>query len=221
MVAEYIYWYMGVKQRIVYVGTTVNFEQRWFEHAESMKRGNRTIWKVNPHQDIYELMSAKGYKDHFKYYKRLANEKLLWASTSVLKINPTNDLKEDENFQDWYDYTCNEYMPNIHLWGCRMSERYEFATILESQIQRAFYTNYSIKSHINKPNMCWLGKIENTQDDLYNLSFEFNKLPDIDDKSLLLLKDLTEKNIVKFKKEKLTDGVSKLLAQLDVQRLES
>lgn len=198
----YLLVYNGIRNRIIYVGTTINFENRWYEHSEGMRRGNRPVWRVKPTEDIYELISHKGFGNHFNYYHKLANDNLLWASTTLLKLKQCNDLNEDDHFNDnWYEYVCNHYMPNIHLWGCRMNERYEYATILESQIQRAFSNNFSIKSHINKSNMCWLGKIEHTNPELFKLKFEFTKHPDIDEKSLVLLNNLTEKNIVGYKKD--------------------
>lgn len=60
----YLFVFLGGENRIVYVGITRNFENRWYEHRESMKRGNRTVWKISPEQDIYKLMSPRGRRDY-------------------------------------------------------------------------------------------------------------------------------------------------------------
>ncbi|SDH83298.1 GIY-YIG nuclease family protein [Desulfosporosinus hippei] len=185
----YLLVHSGSVNRIIYVGTTINFENRWFEHAEGMKRGNRAIWRVRPDQDIYELMSHRGSKDYFKYYRKLALENKLWASTNVLRLNPKNDLNPEDNFNDsWFDYVVEEFMPRIMLWACRMDSNYESATILESQIQKAISKYFNIGTHINKPDMNWLGKIENLSN--ANLFFEFLNYPNVDKTTHGLLQNL-------------------------------
>lgn len=178
--------------RIIYVGTTNNFENRWFEHAEGMKRGNRAIWRVRPDQDIYELMSHRSSKDYFKYYRKLALENNLWASTNVLRLNPKNDLNAEDDFNDsWSNYVVEEFMPRITLWACRMNFNYESATILESQVQKAISKYFSIGTHINKPGMNWLGKIENLANT--KMLFNFLNYPDVDEITQGLLRNLGSK----------------------------
>ncbi|MFE5321902.1 hypothetical protein ACFQ88_24740 [Paenibacillus sp. NPDC056579] len=138
----------------------------------------------------------------------------------VLKLQYNNDLNENDQFNsNWSQFTYNEYMPNIHLWGCAMSERYEYSTLLESQIQRALRRNFTIGCHINKPDMSWLGKIEHTHEELSSLRFEFSSYPIVDDCSLSLLKNLTEKRIIKYRKENFPRREKQDLSALKRSRL--
>ncbi len=197
----YVLIHHGFKERIIYVGTTTNFERRWTEHIESMRRGNRTVWRLDNNEDIYDLISSQGSRDYYKYYRELALNHKLWASTSVLKTSFSNELNEKDNFQEnWFDYTVQSFQPNIHLWACPMNERLEYATILESQIQRALKVNFKIGSHINKNNMSWLGKIEHLED-IFNLKFEFINFPINEANGLKILKDLREKRIIQWNKK--------------------
>lgn len=197
----YLFVYKGSFNRIIYVGTTYNFERRWYEHFVGMQRGNRAVWKVEDGQDIYELMSFSGKQDHFKYYRNLALDLKLWASTSIIKVNVNNDLNINDNFEkNWKLFTQHNYIPNINIWACRMCHRMEYSSLLESQIQKSLSINFRIGSHINKVGMSWLGKIEHTEN-AFNVKFHFENYPEVDDDTTKILKNLENKKIIRFSKK--------------------
>jgi hypothetical protein len=203
----YVLVHHGINERIIYVGTTTSFERRWTEHIEGMRRGNRTVWRLGGREDIYDLMSSQGSKDSYKYYRKMALNHKLWASTAILKTSFSNELNELDDFQkNWFDYTVQSFQPNIHLWACPMNERLEYATILESQIQRVLKINFKIGAHINKNNMSWLGKIEHLED-IFNLKFEFINYPINEANGIEILKVLREKRIIKWNKRGYTPPI--------------
>lgn len=197
----YIFVYKGTSKRIIYVGTTNCFARRLHQHSEGMRNGERPVWKVEPHEDIYELMSFKGEsseKGKYEYYFKLAKRGLLWATTSL--DTSVNDLVKEDSFEeDWKSFVEESYMDLIEIWTCKIDDEVR-RVVLESQIQRAFKSNYFIGSHIHKQGMCWLGKIE-CLEDIFIYKFNFMNLPDISPDSQLLLQNLSERKVINYKKD--------------------
>jgi hypothetical protein len=88
----YLLVHEGKFNRVLYVGTTSNFSQRFANHLEGYLRGNRSIWKVTAKDDIYCLMTAWHLRDHVKYFKRLAERDMLWGTMTIQTLNPINLL---------------------------------------------------------------------------------------------------------------------------------
>ncbi len=200
----YLLVYRGNPNRIIYVGTTNCFKRRLNQHREGMIAGQRTVWRVKENEDIYALMSYKGEKEKYKYYYSLAKKGLLWASTTLEKEQVQNDLKKKDNFEtEWKDFVSNNYINKIDIWTCDLNGCENRIIQLESQIQRAFKSNFFIGSHIHKEGMCWLGKIENLED-VYSYRFDFKRYPTLDEDSIKLLKNLTDKRVIGYEKLKHT-----------------
>lgn len=203
----YLLIYNGTPKRIIYLGTTNSFNRRLYEHQEGMLTGKRAVWRTSTDKDIYELMSFEGFSENgkYKYYAKLSKNNLLWAATNLEKDFIENDLNNRDNYElNWKDYVCNKYIDNIEIWTCKIQESQERIIQLESQIQRAFKNNYKIGSHIHKNGMCWLGKIE-LLGNIYNYHYEFSTYPDLDNDSTKLLRNLTDKSIIKYKKKRSID----------------
>lgn len=202
-IGVYLLIYKGNPKRIIYVGTTNCFNRRMNQHKEGMLLGNRAIWRVDGNKDIYELMSYQGYSENgkYEYYVKLARNNLLWAATNLGKDNIVNDLYIKDDFTvNWEKYVTNEYIKNIEIWACDMRGSENRIVQLESQIQRAFKSNYKIGSHIHKRGMCWLGKIE-LLGNIFDYTFNFKICPDLEKQSVELLKNLTDKDVINYKKE--------------------
>ncbi|WP_224995502.1 GIY-YIG nuclease family protein [Cesiribacter sp. SM1] len=175
----YLLVFKGTPKRVIYVGTTNNFNNRIDKHRRCMLEGKRTIWKADVRKDIYELMSHMDEKNPYKYYASLAKRNLLWATTDINKTTPTNDLlKKDSYEENWKDFVHNQYIHAIEVWALETGYSDETNKRIESQIQTALKNRYSIGSHIHNKGMCWLGKIEYA-DDVFNTSFTFSNAPDI------------------------------------------
>ena len=198
----YLLVFKGAPKRIIYVGTTKCFYRRLNQHKEGYLKGNRTIWRVSNSEDIYELMSCQGQRGksvRFQYYASLAKKGKLWASTTREKSIITNDLNKNDNFdKNWKSYALF-FVNNIEIWTCSMNEHEDRVLALESKIQRTFQKNYLIESHINGFGMCFLGKIEFTGE-ISNFKYNFQMLPDLDQDSIKLLKNLPDKKTLDFSK---------------------
>lgn len=199
----YILVHRGKPNRLIYVGTTNCFNRRLEQHRQGMLCGNRSVWRLNEDEDIYELMSHQGISDlgKYKYYVSLAKKGKLWASTTLDKGEIKNDLLNKDDFEmNWRSYVENSYIKRIDIWTCNMEESNEKIIQLESQIQRAFKNNFRIGSHIHSRGMCWLGKIEYLGY-IYNEKFKFKRYPDLDTNSIELLKNLTDCRVIKYSKQ--------------------
>lgn len=201
----YLLVFKGSPNRIIYVGTTNCFNRRLTQHQEGMLKGQRTIWRVGENEDIYELMSYRGesgFKGMYKYYYRLSKKGKLWATTTLEKDEIKNDLKKSDDFNNnWKEYVEDFFINRIEIWTCNMCGSEDKIIQLESQIQRSFKKNFFIGSHIHQKGMCWLGKIEYLGE-IFDYQFRFKRYPNLDDSSLKLLKNLTERKVISYQKFK-------------------
>src|SRR5690606_9908594 len=99
--------------------------------------------------------------DPYKYYHSLAKQGKLWATTTVEKNAPANDLSKRDTFEgNWRKFVHEQYIHNIEVWTCTTAADVGIDKRIESQIQTTLKFNYGIGSHIHNTGMCWLGKIE-------------------------------------------------------------
>lgn len=187
----YLLVFKGTPKRVIYVGQTGNFNRRIKEHQEAFLSGRRSIWRVMNNQDIYELMSHNGEEEPHKYYASLAKryKRVLWATTDINKEEISNDLSKSDNFdENWREFVRDKYIKNIEVWVCRTPNEEYTRLRLESQIQNALRTHYSIGSHIHHPvdDMCFLGKVE-FADKKFGVPYTFTNAPDISDEFTRLL----------------------------------
>lgn len=218
----YLLIFRGSPKRVIYVGTTNCFKRRMEQHKVGYIVGNRTIWRISNNDDIYELMSyqgAVGKGGKYKYYASLARNGHLWAHTSLEKDVIKNDLNKKDDFAiNWKNYTSDFFIKNIEIWTCSMSDSADRVLALESKIQRTLQKNYKIGSHIHAKGMSFLGKIEFIGD-ISNYNFTFNNLPDLDEISLNLLRELPDKKIIYFTK-KSYNAKQKLKQELEQRKIQ-
>ncbi|AHM59208.1 hypothetical protein D770_04705 [Flammeovirgaceae bacterium 311] len=196
----YLLVFSGPPKRVIYVGTTNSFNRRINQHRVGILEGRRTIWRVDKGEDIYDLMSHRGKGNPYKYYLKLAKKRKLWATTTVDKEIVANDLVKKDNFEEnWKDYVHGFYIHKIEILVLKTDFSQETNKRIESQIQTTLKDKHAIGSHIHSTGMCWLGKIEYTED-VYSTSYAFNYAPEISEEFKELFTNLGNKSYTNYRK---------------------
>jgi hypothetical protein len=192
----YMIIHKGKYDRIVYVGTSINVGTRMSQHYNGYLRGNRSIYRVKPTEDIYSLMSSVSLHNHIKFYKLLASQKRIWASTTIEKINPDNLLAPDQSFcENWKEFLEKIYLPQLCVWALPMPNfTHEKAAYIESAIQIKIIDTFDLRGFFNVRNISILGKIEYNHK-LIKLERPFDNLPLVDNASRIVLGDINKFDI--------------------------
>ncbi|MCU6500031.1 GIY-YIG nuclease family protein [Rugamonas sp. A1-17] len=209
----YLLVHEGKFNRVIYVGTTGNFAQRFATHLEGYLSGYRSIWKAQANEDIYALMTSWHLKNQLKYYQTLAQRGALWGTTTLATLNPRNLLAPGQRFNDeWDDFVRKEYLPHIVAWGLKL-EPYDarYAALIESAIQQRLVQVFRLGVFFKRKDLSVLGKIEFFSR-LIRIRESFANLPDVDAASKLVLSSLAEKHVpaaaLKLAAEQLHDTLS-------------
>jgi predicted GIY-YIG superfamily endonuclease len=214
----YLLVFKGTPKRVIYVGQTQDFRERLKQHWDAFLSGKRSIWRVEDNQDIYELMSYNGEKEAYKYYASLAKKGLLWAATDINQKEPINQLYKKDNFiENWLTFVRNKYVVNIEAWVCKTPDDKELRIRIESQIQNAIRSYYSIGSHIHHHvnDMCFLGKVDLPDK---NSSITFTNAPDISDEFTMVLQNQLENKASIYLKPKIAQKKAEAAAKIKALR---
>ncbi len=189
----YLFVYQGGPDRVVYVGTAESsngFAQRWFDHLKLFNQGGRTVWRPGTNEDIYNLMTQTE-----PDYMKLCKEGKVWIPHTKFDSEKGCyfPLHEGPSFLDeWRPYILNEYLPRISVWRCRIVET-DLPIILESQIQLVLRNHFGL-TYYKPSKQTWLGKLEcSDKSRLSPHRFRFQTLPNVDEITRGLLKDLGAK----------------------------
>ncbi|KPV93657.1 hypothetical protein AN214_04303 [Pseudoalteromonas sp. P1-9] len=158
----YIITHKGLHSRVVYVGVSINVGRRVSEHYAGYLRGNRTIYNAGKNDDVYRLMSTYKIYNNINFYKKLANNFDIWASTSIYYDTPKNLLNKKQQFcERWNDILLEKYLPQLEVYALPLSNyTYELATKIESVIQTKLIKNFHLSGFFNVKHLSILGKIE-------------------------------------------------------------
>ncbi|HIF9218261.1 TPA: GIY-YIG nuclease family protein [Photobacterium damselae] len=161
----YLIVHQGVFDRVVYVGVSNNVGRRMSEHYYNYLKGYRTIYNAGRDDDVYKYMSAYKIYNHTKYYKELANQGKIWASTTLNFGNPKNLLSKNQEFDSqWESILLDKYLPQLVVWALPFANySYEKATVIESVIQTKLITSFDLRGFFNLKQLSILGKIEHPQ----------------------------------------------------------
>jgi hypothetical protein len=182
----YVFVFSGQVKRLIYTGTAKSFSNRWCSHLNEYQIGGRTIWRPDPDEDIYDLMSAP-----YEKYKDLTRDYKAWLPSGKKNAGYYTPLFAGPDFKDFVArYPLEEYLTNMSVWVCKI-EKEQLQKILESKIQKAFGLKFDLKYYTKRVPQNWLGKIE-IQDDkiLSGYNFHFDVLPDIDPDSQKVMSNL-------------------------------
>ncbi len=80
----YLLVHRGKYDRVIYIGTSSNIADRCWQHYKAFLGGHRTIWCVTCDDDVYTLMSTWELRNHIVYFRKLARENKVWASTTII-----------------------------------------------------------------------------------------------------------------------------------------
>jgi predicted GIY-YIG superfamily endonuclease len=191
----YLITHNGKYNRVIYVGISINVGYRISQHYQGYLRGNRSIYRLSETQDVYTLMSSYMTQNHIKEYKKLAQKKKIWASTTIHHDSPKNLLASEQDFQlGWDSYVKKEYIPNLTVWALPFSSfDYNKAAEIESIIQSRLIETFDLRGYFNLKSISILGKIEFPNQQKMNL--KFNNIPELDPVSIMVLDSLNEDTI--------------------------
>ncbi len=186
----YLFIFNGTPKRIIYTGTAYSddgFYGRWSEHNKLFKSGGRATFRSSEKSDIYELMKFKNNPE--KYYKDLADRKLLWVNSDKKEGGYfINHYTKEITFKDlWKSYVARIYLTNIELWSCNIENK-EYGEILETKLQVVLGKYYHIGFYDGYAQN-WLGKQEKKGKG-NSLEFKFTKFPVLDTETLMILENL-------------------------------
>jgi|GEM_PF-497679 len=192
----YLITWNGSFKRAVYVGTSTSIGRRLSQHYEAYLRGDRTIWRVKSDEDVYELMTSFHIRNYVTYFQRLARDRRVWASTALDTSSPKNLVAPKQEFDsDWRRYTREIYLPNLSVSALRLPN-YDpaFAVGVESAIQTRLMRAFELGRFFNHKRYTPLGKVE-IEGRMPKVKVSFDRLPDLDDASKLLLGSLDQSQI--------------------------
>jgi hypothetical protein len=192
----YLLIHEGKFNRVLYVGTTSNFSQRLATHRDGFLRGNRTIWKVTAKDDIYCLMTAWHLKNSVSYFKKLAEQDMLWGTTTMEMLSPKNLLAQEKPFSsEWLEFLRTEYLPRISVWALKLDPySAQTAVLIESAIQQRLVKVFQLGRFFNHKDLSILGKIE-FNSNVVRIKRPFLNVPDVDEASKLVFAALDAKSI--------------------------
>ncbi|WP_419245966.1 GIY-YIG nuclease family protein [Serratia sp. NFX21] len=198
----YLIVHQGLFNRVVYVGVSCNVGRRINEHFEGYLRGNRTIYNAGHNDDVYRFMSSYKIHNHIKYYKSLAKDYKIWASTTVHFDTPKNILAKNQDFDaTWKSIAFETYIPQLKVWALPMANYcYSNATRIESVIQTKIIKAFDLRGFFNVKPLSILGKIEHPH--LEKIRDFIIDSPDVDLASQLIFSNLyTKETDSNFSKE--------------------
>lgn len=192
----YLLVHEGFLNRVVYVGVSEFIGRRIFQHYQGFLRGNRSAWKVTDSEDLYFLMSSVGTKNYIKYFRGLALQGKVWASTTLDLVSPKNLLMPKQDFElSWREYVEDKYVPRLGVWALNVSPFDRRRSVLiESAIQQRLVSGFWLGRFFNHKDYSVLGKIERNSK-MVRIKENIGNIPELDDASKVFLSSLSDSNL--------------------------